>query len=325
MDSVSEQKGADIIVNDCARISPGEDVLIVSDFRSSVIAERLTAAANAARANTAVIQFEANEYDGQEPPGPVAAAMKNVDVVLLACYRSISHSSAAKEAMEHNARLVSMTKFHRDQLIEGGLYADYEAMQPKCERMAQLFTDADEARVTSPQGTDLTVGLTGSTGNSHSGIVDTPGELTGLTHIEANTSPAAGATNGIAVFDGAIPNLDIGVLHEDVIMEIEDGKVVAVDGGRAAEKIATVWEEHDHPAVYNIAQLAVGMNPKSKYFNDWFSNNHGRYGNVHLGIGTSTNLGGTVRAPVHFDAMMSEPSLELDGTTVLEDKVFYLD
>ena len=51
----------------------------------------------------------------------------------------------------------------------------------------------------------------------------------------------------------------------------------------------------------------------------WFSNEHGKYGNVHLGIGTSSNLGGTTRAPVHFDAMMGEATLELDGEVVVGD------
>jgi leucyl aminopeptidase (aminopeptidase T) len=64
------------------------------------------------------------------------------------------------------------------------------------------------------------------------------------------------------------------------------------------------------------------MNPECPDFNGWFSNDHGVYGSVHVGIGTSTMLGGVVRAPVHFDAMMSEPRLELDGEVVLEDEEF---
>jgi leucyl aminopeptidase (aminopeptidase T) len=112
------------------------------------------------------------------------------------------------------------------------------------------------------------------------------------------------------------------VLRDDVVMEVEDGAVVNVEGGREAGRIADVWAEHDDPAVYNIAQLAVGMNPECKEFNGWFSNEHGVYGSMHVGIGTSSNLGGTTRAPVHFDAMMSDPTLELNGEVVIEDGEF---
>jgi leucyl aminopeptidase (aminopeptidase T) len=36
----------------------------------------------------------------------------------------------------------------------------------------------------------------------------------------------------------------------------------------------------------------------------------------------SSTLGGTTRAPVHFDAVMAAPTLELDGEVVLEDGEF---
>lgn len=322
MDSVQEMKGASIVVETCAAVNPGEDVLVVTDWQVADVAERVAAAAKERDANVTLTSMDPREYDGNEPPATVAAAMNEADVIITPVHRSITHSSAVAEAKENGARIISMVKFTPEQLITGGLYADYEGMRPHCEEMAQKFSEAEEARVTSPQGTDLTVGLEGRGGNAHPGIADEPGEFTALVHIEANIAPVEGTTEGTAVFDGAIPNLDIGVLEEPVEMEIADGAVTSVSGGKAADTIQRVWDEHDDPAVYNIAQLAVGMNPECEEFNGWFSNDHGRYGNVHLGIGTSSNLGGTTRAPVHFDAMMAEPTLELDGETVVEDGEF---
>lgn len=322
MDSIQEMKGASIVVDTCAAIEAGEDVLVVTDWQVADVAERVAAAANERDANVTMTMMDPREYDGNEPEDTVAAAMMEADVIITPVHRSITHSSATAEAKENGARVISMVKFTDEQLIRGGLYADYEGMRPHCEEMARKFSEASEARVTSPQGTDVTVGLEGRDGNAHPGIADEPGEFTALVHIEANISPVEGTTNGTVVFDGAIPNLDIGVLEEPVRMEIEDGAVTSVEGGKEAQKIARVWAEHDDPAVYNIAQLAVGMNPECPDFNGWFSNDHGRYGNVHFGIGTSSNLGGTTRAPVHFDAMMAEPTLELDGEVVVEDGEF---
>lgn len=322
MDSIEEMKGASIVVDTCAGVQPGEDVLVVSDWKVSDVAERVAAAANERDANVTMALMDPREYDGNEPEPSVAAAMMEADVIITPVHRSITHSSATAEAKEAGARVISMVKFTDEQLVRGGLYADYEGMRPHCEEMARKFSEASEARITSPQGTDVTVGLEGRDGNAHPGIAKEPGEFTALVHIEANISPVEGTTEGTVVFDGAIPNLDIGVLETPVTMEMEDGAVTSVDGGREAQRIADVWAEHDDPAVYNIAQLAVGMNPECPEFNGWFSNDHGRYGNVHFGIGTSSNLGGTTRAPVHFDAMMAEPTLELDGEVVLEDGEF---
>jgi leucyl aminopeptidase (aminopeptidase T) len=322
MDSIREMKGASIVVDTCADVQPGEDVLVVSDWEVAGVAERVAAAANERDANVTMALMDPREYDGNEPEPSVAAAMMEADVIITPVHRSITHSSSVAEAKEAGARVISMVKFTEEQLVRGGLYADYEEMRPHCEEMARKFSEASEARITSPQGTDVTVGLEGREGNAHPGIADEPGEFTALVHIEANIAPVEETTEGTVVFDGAIPNLDIGVLDTQVTMEMEDGAVTSVEGGKEADRIADVWADHDDPAVYNIAQLAVGMNPECPEFNGWFSNDHGRYGNVHFGIGTSSNLGGTTRAPVHFDAMMGEPTLELDGETVLEDGEF---
>jgi 2,5-dihydroxypyridine 5,6-dioxygenase len=322
MNIIQEMKGASIVVDTCAAVEAGEDVLVVTDWQVANVAERVAAAAQERNTNVSLISMDPREYDGNEPEATVAAAMLEVDVIITPVYRSITHSTAIAEAKENGARVISMVKFTNEQLVRGGLYADYERMRPHCETIARKFSEADVARVTSPQGTDVTFGLEDRDGNSHPGIADEPGEFTALVHIEANISPVEGTTEGTVVFDGAIPNLDIGVLEENVEMEIQDGAVVDVSGGKEAQKIKRVWAEYDDPAVYNIAQLAVGMNPECEEFNGWFSNDHGRYGNVHVGIGTSSNLGGMTRAPVHFDAMMAEPILELDGEVVLEDGEF---
>jgi leucyl aminopeptidase (aminopeptidase T) len=316
---VEELCGATRVVETCAAVEPAESVLVVTDWRVEDVAGHVAAAAEATGAEVTMATMGPREYDGNEPPATVAAAMREAEVVITPVYRSITHSAATQTALESGARVVSMVKFTEEQLRTGGLYADYEGMRPHCRALAEKFSAADEARVTSPQGTDLTCSLAGREGNSHAGIADEAGAFTALVHIEANISPVEGTTEGTAVFDGSIPNLDIGVLENPVRMEVEAGAVTSVEGGRAANRISKVWADHDDPAVYNIAQLAVGLNPKCTEFNGWFSNEHGKYGNVHLGIGTSSNLGGTTRAPVHFDAMMAEATLELDGDVVVED------
>lgn len=322
MRAVEEMKGASIVVETCVGVKPGEEVLLVADWRVAEVAERVAAAAKERDANVTMTMMDPREFDGNAPPDTVAAAMMEADVILMAVWRSITHSPPTRHALEAGARAISLVKFTPEQLTTGGLYADYEEMLPHCNEMARKFGEADTARVTTKKGTDVTFGLEGRPGNSHPGIAHESGEFTAAVNIEANISPVEGTTEGHVVFDGSIPNLDIGVLDDDVIMDIEDGAVTNVEGGKEAQKIKRVWEAQDDPAVYNIAQLATGMNPECTDFNGWFQNEHGVYGSVHLGIGTSSALGGTTQAPVHFDAMMSEPTLILDDEVVLEDGEF---
>ena len=46
-----------------------------------------------------------------------------------------------------------------------------------------------------------------------------------------------------------------------------------------------------------------------------------RDGAVHVGIGTSANLGGSVQAKTHFDAIMRAPTVWIDDEVVLRDGV----
>ena len=82
--------------------------------------------------------------------------------------------------------------------------------------------------------------------------------------------------------------------------------------------IRKVWAEMGDAAVYNIAQLAIGLNPAIPMLTGVWAQDHGAFGTVHIGIGTSANLGGTTKAACHFDGMMSRPTLKLDGRVVLE-------
>ena len=38
----------------------------------------------------------------------------------------------------------------------------------------------------------------------------------------------------------------------------------------------------------------------------------------HIGIGTNITLGGSIKAPIHYDLLMWEPKIEVDGEVVID-------
>ena len=48
-------------------------------------------------------------------------------------------------------------------------------------------------------------------------------------------------------------------------------------------------------------------------------NDEGIDGTVHVGVGTSANLGGTVSAKTHFDAIIREPTVWIDAEIVVQE------
>lgn len=102
-------------------------------------------------------------------------------------------------------------------------------------------------------------------------------------------------------------------------MEVRAGSIVKITGGKQAEVLRRIWARQDHRSVYTIAQLAISLNPECTAFTGVWLNDHGAYGTMHVGIGTSASLGGTTQASLHFDGMMYRPTLRLDGEAVVED------
>ena len=311
--------GARKVVRTLARVKGGETVLIVADTDTMTVAQALAAAALDITPEVVTTVMTPVAVDGDEPPAIVAAAMLAAEVALLPVSYSISHSTATRNALKHGTRVLSLPAATPDQLVRGGAEADFEAASPTVRRMGELLSAASKAHLTTPGGTDCAFDLTGRSGNAHDCILDRPGKFSAFPNIEANVSPVDGTTEGTIVFDGSIPNLRIGPLRTPVRCTVKAGNIVKVEGGPEADMIRKVWAEMGDAAVYNIAQLAIGLNPAIYMLTGVWAQDHGAFGTVHIGIGTSANLGGTTKAACHFDSMMYRPTLTLDGRVVLEN------
>ena len=137
MRNIQMAKGAHTVVNRCAKVKPGETVLIVTEPSRMSIAEELGAAVCAAGGEPVFCSILPRERDGQEPPAPVAAAMKAADVFLCVVGKSITHTQAVKEAVAQGARGL-VVLFNMAVTLVGILLAVYLNICQKRERAAQV-------------------------------------------------------------------------------------------------------------------------------------------------------------------------------------------
>jgi leucyl aminopeptidase (aminopeptidase T) len=260
--------------------------------------------------------MQPRERNGQEPPEPVAEAMKRADVVFTPVTRSITHTHAVKDAVARGSRIIVMTDFTEEMMIHGGLEADFKTLQPICKTVAEEFANGNRIRLTTPAGTDLEIDISGRRGNALYCLVE-PGEFSTVPTVEANVSPVEGSASGRLVVNASIPYLDIGVLAEPVSVDVENGFITRISGGRQAEILRNDLASHDDPNVYNIAELGVGLNPKCRMCGIMLED-EGVVSTCHIGIGTNITLGGNTKAPIHYDLLMWEPKIEVDGEVVID-------
>jgi leucyl aminopeptidase (aminopeptidase T) len=316
MKDVLMTKGARKLIETCARVKPGENVLIVTDFKRVKIAHVLATAAYERDAEVMIAIMTPRKGHGQEPPGPIAEAMKKADVIFTPVSFSITHTESMKRALESGARSLVMTEFTEDQLISGGIEADFNELKVICKKIADAFQRSKKVLLTTPRGTRLSMQKESRPGNAMYCIVE-PGQLSPVPNVEANFSPIEGSAEGKIVADASIPYIDIGVLEEPVVATVKKGMITEIDGGSQAKKLADDLKSRNDPKVYNVAELGVGLNPKS-IMQGVQLEDEGVFGTVHIGIGTNITLGGTVKAAIHYDLIMWEPTIELDGKIVLE-------
>lgn len=317
MEQILMARGAWTVANVCLGVKPQEKILIVTEAEKLNIAKAVATAVKAANANPILIIMEARERDGQEPPEPVAAAMKVSNGFVCVVGKSITHTQAVKDACAAGSRGIMLTQFAEKFMIHGGLEADFPAAARDCKAIAQAMGGAKHLRLTSPSGTDLTYSAIGRRYNAMYCMVE-PGEFAPVPTVEANVSPVEGSAQGIIVADASVPYVGIGLLNEPITCKVEQGKIISIEGGEEAKHLLRDLESKNDPNVFNIAENGIGLNPKCQFVG-FMLEDEGVYGSAHIGIGTSITLGGTVKAACHYDLIMHKASLEVDGKMILKD------
>lgn len=322
MTNFAMARGAKTAVENCAAVKPNEQVLVITESSHLRIAESICSAVCAAQAEPTLVLMVGREEDGQEPPASIAAAMQATDVFFCVVNRSITHTHAVKDAVAAGARGLVLTQFSEEMMAAGGMEADFRAIAPTCQAIAKMLEGAQHVHLQTALGTDLTFSAAGRRGNALCGIVG-KGEFSTIPTIEANVSPLEHTAEGVIVADASIPYIGIGLLEEPVVCQVEKGRIVSIEGGRQAKLLLDDLSSKHDPNVFNVAEMGVGLNPACRFIG-FMLEDEGVLGSVHIGIGTSITLGGTVKAACHYDLIMRDATIDVDGKRVLDNgKVCY--
>ena len=298
-------------VDQCMDLENGESCLIVTDEKRRAIGEALYGAARELTDDAAIVRYPPGDQHGEEPPGTVAVAMREADVVLCPTTKSLSHTRARTRANEAGARVATLPGI-TEAVFTTGLDADYGAIAAACERIERQVAGAEEIRVTAPAGTEITVEPGDREWLTDTGIVHEPGEMSNLPAGETFLSPAN--ADGRVVVDGTM--MPHGLLEgRTVEFTVEDGQVVGMSDGAIADQLATAAESVGD-AAYNLAELGIGANTAVTELVGSVLLDEKAAGTVHLAIGDDAGIGGDTEAPVHLDGIVTEPTVYADGEEI---------
>lgn len=292
------------------------EVLILHDPLTTANVEPLAIAADEVDARVTTMQMTPSKYHGKQLSPVVGEAMKAADLVFGLTYQNIAHTQARLDAQLSGTKVMVLPESDSDNFfLAAGWDADFTALRAEIDAVATALTKAERARVWSEDGTDITMSIAGREGRSLNGFVNTKDISSGY-GLESSLAPVEGTAEGRVVVNASIPGV---ALIEKQFVEIifEKGLAVSIEGGPEAVKFRDLLASFNDPNVYNLGELGLGMNPACSLDGTMLSD-ESVYGGFQLALGTSAYIGGTCKAAAHYDTVITNACLELDGEKIFE-------
>mgnify|MGYP005812659159 CR=1 FL=1 len=299
------------VIRDCMGISAGEEVLVVCNPVTEEIGALMRIEAQGEGADATLAVISERDSAAAEPPDVVAAAMERADVVLAATIQSLSHTAARKVASEAGVRIGSLPGV-TEEMLARLMNGDLEETRRLSWAVAELMNEASEARITCAHGSDLRLGLEGRMAIADGGELGTRGAFGNLPCGEGFIAPVEGTGEGTLVIDGSIAG--VGLLDTPVSLTVEGGHLTAATGSDG-EALMGLLTAHGRDGT-NVAELGIGTNEEAILTGNILEDEK-ILGTAHVAFGASAAIGGTVQVPVHLDCVILEPTVEIDGRTVL--------
>ncbi|MDH1180401.1 hypothetical protein N5C72_20150 [Achromobacter mucicolens] len=301
---------------------PGMNVLVLYDYYTEQNVQPLAIAINECGAIPHMLQIPGSCQHGRPFSPIVADAMCGADLVIALTRANAAHTEARQKATRAGVGVIVLPESDLpDFFMAEGWNADFQALRPQIQGLADALTHADTARVTSAAGTDITMSIAGRRGRALHGFANTEDISAGYC-LESSLAPVEGTAEGVIVVNASIPGVSL-IRDESVRITFERGMAVSIEGGAEAAKFRDLLAGFHDPLVYNLGELGVGMNPCCQLDGTMLSD-ESVYGSIQLALGTSAYIGGTVKAAAHYDTIVTDAQLWLDGKLVLDGTTLHL-
>jgi len=307
------------VVEQCLGVRPGEQVVLLTDEGTDDgVAAGLLESVGAHGAIPLLARMPVPNLPGAEPPAAVAAMMQESGAVIELTSLFIGSSQARRRATDRGVRYLAMPGMRMETFRNGGpLDVDFEQLRADAERVGRAWGSARAFRLTSRGGTDLRGSADGRPGRVLHGVAREPGSYMAPPDIESGTAPVEGTASGTVVIDGDLLFMGTGPLPEPVVLHVDGGRVVAIEGAERS-RLTRMLERCADEQMMNLAEVSVAFNPAGTVCSVPMETESAR-GTAHVALGNSIAYGGIVNAVAHLDCVMRDATLELDGREVIAE------
>lgn len=304
---------------------PGDTVVIVADTETDpVIWETFAAAARAVGLEACIALMTPTARDYADPPMAVQRMAEAADIIHFTTQMGLVHSQWGLRVTKMRKKRIISEGITPEMFTQGAVLADEGVVRAWADKVQRVWEDGNQIHITSPYGTDLRVSIEGSGSFSPTGATTKGGgaELFKAPFVqfpggECATVPAENSGEGVVVVDQTI-HFPPGRLVRPVELYLESGRIVDIRGGWEADEFRRWLESFADDEGGTLCEIAVGCNPEAKFMGNMRQDRF-PLGGMHLGFGMNTDVGGVVESSIHYDVILSKPSLVVDDVSIIEE------
>jgi aminopeptidase len=202
------------------------------------------------------------------------------------------------------------------------LDVDYQELSSRGKEIIRNVGEAKTIHITSDKGTDLTMDVTGRKWLNDDGIMDEEDMANkdigmNLPAGEVFVAPIEESANGDAFFD--VPTSYFGYSVRNIKWTFKDGRLVDFKAEKGEENFRKIMEMATGDKD-KIAEFAIGTNPNATFIDD-ITQDEKVVGTIHIAIGNNKGpaYGGKNDSSLHWDLIMTRPSVEIDGRVLMRE------
>ncbi|MEP0821885.1 MAG: aminopeptidase [Ignavibacterium sp.] len=303
-----------IALVDCLGLHPDERVAVITDEPCRIIGQAIFHVAREIAKEAFLIEITPRRTHGEEPPREVAELMMTMDVVLCPTSKSMTHTTAKRNAQAKGVRVATLPGVTEDMMVRC-MNADYEKIGELTNKLGDLLEKTKKVRITSPLGTDLVMPIEGRKAIRSHGLFRHKGQGGNLPTGEAFVAPLEEQSNGLVVIDGSMAG--IGILVEPLHIMVRNGYAREITGGADAKRLIDLLAIHG-PLSRNLAEFGIGTNERAK-ITGVILEDEKVLGTVHVAFGDNVTMGGSVKVESHLDGLITSPSVWFDDRMIMKD------
>jgi hypothetical protein len=303
---------------EAGRLEPGEEVLVIVDEPLVEQGSQLAEAVKQAGGQPRLELWAGPNRPLEHPPPGVTEGAQTATLCFYLSQEPLADEAAARfEVLEtlsdHGGRELYLALV-TPELLSGELSQPQPKLEEPARRLLAELEGTKEIHIRGRAGTDLRLRVDGRPWLSDTLPLEAGGG-NNFPNGEVFVAPLKDGADGVLVADLTVPYTVDGLVDAPVTLRFQQGRVVSIDGGRAAEILRELVADAGEGADV-IAELGIGLHPGLSPRGHTMLDEKAAH-TAHVAIGRNTGAyGGDNEAAIHVDCIFSGPQVEADGRPV---------